>query len=99
MLRSQRYDRAKALCVGIPNKIVKGTQGMNAFVKAVYKLDPLSAVTAIIGDLPELLQLRRAEAESFKYFELCFPTTRAKFSGNGESICVPESLIVLMILA
>lgn len=99
MLKSQLYDRAQPLCVGISDKIIKSTKGMNAIVKAVYKRDALSVVTAVFRDLYELLQLRRAASESFKNFELRFTVMTAKFNANGSSVRLLESLIALIQLA
>ncbi len=68
MLLSQLYGRALDVCKKIPDNVVQSVDGVKSIVQAVYKRDPLAAVSDVYQDFLEVMNAKRGSNESFKNF-------------------------------
>lgn len=98
MLWEHLSGSAKDCARKIPRDILMSEDGPNAFVDAVHRRDPLSAVSTVYADFSALVSARRGDNESYKAFEARFDATISWFRSHDEDITVPEPLLALMLL-
>ena len=98
-LRAQLFDRAVDLCRSIPLEDLQSNDGQDKIVQALYKRDPLSAVSHLFDDFSSLLNTKRERTESFKNFEGRFAAQMARYNAHGSYIQLPSSIVALLLLA
>ena len=72
--------------------------GADKIVAALYKRDPLSAVSHLFNDFSSLLETKRGKNESYKNFESRFSAQMSRYNAHGKSIELPESIVALLLL-
>ena len=99
ILMSNLFGRAKDLCKKIPDQEIQSDTGVDAIVKAIYKRDPLSAVSTVYQDFLTVLGTKRGASESFRNFESRFTANVSKFNSHSTSFVLIEAIAAFMLLA
>lgn len=99
ILHFQPFERARDLCKGVPDSVIKSEDGAEAIVKAIYKRDALTVVSEVYQNFVAVFDTTRDWTETFKSFESLFDAQLPKFNASSPTTKLPHALTELMLLA
>lgn len=98
ILQSQLYGRAIDICKKVSDELIQSEAGALAIAKAIYKCDPLSAITDTFSKFTSVLQTSRGSNETFRNFESRFDAAVCSYNSAAPSAKLPESLVAFILI-
>ena len=99
ILQSQLYGRAVDLVSKVTDAQLQGDNGALYIARAIYKTDPLSALTDGFMKFQSVLNTRRGPNETFRNFESRFDAAVSRFHTSSTEDKLSPSLIAFLLLA
>lgn len=98
-VKLQLSGRSLDFCKRTPDDVIASDRGFNHITAAIYKRDALKVVSDVYHDSNSLLNVCRAQNESYLNYASRFSVQVAKLAGQGETFKLHDALLALMLLS